>query len=163
MWHISDLLPTIVQGIAGVDVSKEGLDGVNQWPSMISGGPSPRSEILHNIDPILQRAAIRSGDMKLLLGPVGENDWFIPAGWTPPSSQHPPVPGPEPNASFVGLFNITEDPREFNNLAASMPDMVKQLRARLDAYNATAVPCRYPDDDPNSDPSKLGGAWGPWM
>lgn len=163
MWHVSDLLPTIVQGIAGVDVSQDGLDGVNQWPSMVSGGPSPRTEILHNIDPIDQVAALRVGDMKLLLGAVGENDWFVPAGWTPPSGQKPPPPGPAPAADFVGLFNITEDPREINNLADSMPDVVAQLRKRLAEINATAVPCRYPDDDPNSNPAKHGGAWGPWM
>jgi len=162
MWHVSDLLPTIVEGLAGVSVEADGLDGVNQWPAIAAGEASQRTEILHNIDPISRTAALRVGSMKLLLGAIGYNDWAVPSGWTPPSSEQPPSPGPLPDDGFVGLFNITADPREFHNLAAGMPDVVAKLRSRLQAYNATAVPCRFPQPDPAADPSKHGGAWGPW-
>lgn len=61
------------------------------------------------------------------------------------------------------LFNIKLDPYEKNDLADSHPEIVNKLLAKLASYNATAVPCRYPPVDPQSNPSLHGGVYGPWV
>ena len=61
------------------------------------------------------------------------------------------------------LFNVTADPEERHDLSQTHKDVVERLLLKLVAYNSTAVPPRYPPDDPESDPAKHGGVWGPWQ
>ena len=51
--HVTDWLPTIVEGIAGLelDTDKWKLDGYNVWSSIANNSNSPRKEILINLDP----------------------------------------------------------------------------------------------------------------
>ncbi|XP_071809782.1 arylsulfatase I-like [Asterias amurensis] len=97
LMHISDWFPTMLAGLAGGDLNgTKPLDGYNMWTTISQGLPSPRTEILHNIDPFgghgypfpyslhnnftftqTMRAAIRVGDWKLMTGPVGQ---FLAAG-----------------------------------------------------------------------------------
>ncbi len=60
------------------------------------------------------------------------------------------------------LFNIKEDPTEHHDLSDKHTGIVKRLLDRLAQYNSTAVPCRFPDPDPQSNPDLHGGAWVPW-
>ena len=62
----------------------------------------------------------------------------------------------------VRLYDMKIDKYEIKNLASLYPEVVKSLLDRLQAYNQTAVPCRYPHYDPKSDPALHGGVWGPW-
>ena len=50
--HVTDWLPTLYSA-AGGPASDLGstLDGVDQWESLSTGKPSPRSEMLYNIRP----------------------------------------------------------------------------------------------------------------
>src|SRR5262249_46635621 len=90
MIHTVDWLPTLAR-LGGADTSKsKALDGVDVWAAISSGKPSPRTEVVYNIEP--NRAAVRDGDWKLV--------W----GTTLPSS--------------IELFNLAQDPSEKNNLAA---------------------------------------------
>ncbi|KAK2834309.1 hypothetical protein Q7C36_015010 [Tachysurus vachellii] len=178
--HITDWYPTLVR-LAGGNVSQlHGLDGYDIWETISEGKESPRYEILHNIDPLYVpsrhgslrggygiwntavQAAVRMGDWKLLTGEPGYGDW------TPPQ-----VLGNFPGAWWdlerhaearksLWLFNITADPYERYDMAEKRPDVVKQLLARIAFYNRTAVPVRYPAEDPRADPSLNGGAWRPW-
>ena len=105
MIHAVDMYPTLA-ALAGASTTKcKPLDGLNVWETIAEGKPSPRTEIVYNIEPF--RGAVRQGDWKLI--------WrtLLP--------------------SSVDLYNLAEDPSEKNNLAAANPDKVAAFQQRLDA------------------------------
>ena len=74
LMHITDWLPTLMHAAAAdADSSSlpQNLDGVDQWDMLSDNMKSRRSEILHNIDPKVNAAAVRVGDMKLLYASQG--------------------------------------------------------------------------------------------
>ena len=111
MIHVVDMYPTLL-ALAGGQLGKnKPLDGMDVWATISEGKPSPRTEIIYNLEPY--RAAVREGDWKLV--------WrtLLPAS--------------------VELFNIPEDPSEKINLAAQNPEKVAQLQARANELAATAT------------------------
>ena len=61
------------------------------------------------------------------------------------------------------LYDISRDPCEYNNLASTMPNTVKMLEAKLEAYKRGMVEPRNKVPDPLGDPSRFGGVWTPWV
>lgn len=114
--QVVDLYPTFVALAGGRTDEGKPLDGVDVWPTISRGEPSPRTEIVYNIEP--SAAAIRRGDWKLI--------------WRPalPSSAE--------------LYNLAEDPGERTDLAARRPDQVAELQARVNELAATMVPPLFP-------------------
>ncbi len=103
--HAVDIFPTLA-ALAGASTAKcKPLDGLNVWDTIAEGKPSPRSEIVYNIEPF--RGALRQGDWKLI--------WrtMLP--------------------SSVDLYDLSKDPFEQHNLAAEHPDRVSSMQQRLDA------------------------------
>jgi len=103
--HAVDIYPTLA-ALAGASTAKcKPLDGVNAWDTIAENKPSPRTEVVYNVEPF--RGAVRQGDWKLI--------WraLIPTS--------------------VELYNLAEDPYEQNNVAAAHPDKVAALQARLNA------------------------------
>ena len=70
---------------------------------------------------------------------------------------------PSPNPSLMWLFNITADPNERDNVAVKYPDVVKQLKGRIELYNATHIKQLAPSLDLCSDPAFHHGIWTPWL
>ena len=102
--HIVDMCPTLA-GLAGATLAaSKPLDGMDVWPTIAEGRPSPRSEIVYNVGPFF--AAVRQGDWKLV--------WKT----TLPSS--------------LELFDIARDPSETTNLAAEQPQKVADLQRRIE-------------------------------
>lgn len=111
MIHTADWYPTLLS-LAGAE-TKQALpvDGLDLRGTLLDGQPSPRTEMVYNIEPF--RAAIREGDWKLL--------WRT----TLPSS--------------VELYDLATDPGESKNLAAQYPDKVVTLQKRIDELSTQAA------------------------
>jgi arylsulfatase A-like enzyme len=111
LMHAVDMYPTLA-ALAGASTAKcKPLDGMNVWETISENKPSPRSEIVYNVEPF--RAAVRQGDWKLL--------WrtMLP--------------------SRIELYDLAHDPSEKDNLAAQNPDKVAALRQRLEALAKEAA------------------------
>lgn len=67
------------------------------------------------------------------------------------------------DAKNLWLFNVDLDPNERTDLSEEFPEIVTKMLNRLAYYNSTAVPCRYPKEDPMGNPKYQGGIWGPWV
>jgi len=101
--HAVDLYPTFA-ALAGASTGKsKPLDGMNVWDTIAEGKPSPRTELVYNVEPF--RGAVRQGDWKLI--------WrsLIPTS--------------------VDLYNLADDPYETNNVAAAHPEKVAAMQERL--------------------------------
>ncbi|XP_073999826.1 arylsulfatase B-like isoform X2 [Rhodnius prolixus] len=84
LMYITDWMPTFYS-LAGLDPQDLGdIDGIDMWPALSEDLPSPREEILYNIDDIGNPyAAIRRGDWKYITGSAtGErnNEWYGESG-----------------------------------------------------------------------------------
>ena len=70
LMHVSDWHPTILNGILGGNLSfNQSMDGFNMWNNIKHDMPGPRSEILHNIDPLLPQhgKSINNSTVDLLI------------------------------------------------------------------------------------------------
>ena len=103
MMHVVDMLPTIAAKVGASTAGTKPLDGMNVWDTIAKNAPSPRNEIVYNIE--MFRGAVREGDMKLI--------------WQTPLPQH------------VELYDIAKDPSEKTNLATEQPATVEKLQARI--------------------------------
>ncbi len=112
MIHETDLFPTLI-GLAGGSIAGgKPIDGLDVWGTISEGKPSPRTEVVYDIQPF--RAGLRQGDWKLV--------------WRTPLPQ------------AVELYDIATDPSEKANVAADHPDEVMKLEARANDLAKEMVP-----------------------
>ncbi len=111
MLHVVDMYPTLA-GLARAKLDKnKPLDGVDAWPLISRGAPSPRDEIVYNVEPF--RAAVRKGNWKL--------HWLAL------------LPG------RVELFDLARDISETTDLAIQNPGKVEELKKRIEELAREAV------------------------
>jgi arylsulfatase A-like enzyme len=115
--HVVDWYVTLL-ALAGASREQPvRLDGFDVWPLLSGTGPSPRSQMLLNVN--RTGGAIRIGSFKLI------RDYG-----SPPRTE---------------LYDLDTDPGERRNLAPARREKVEQLEARLDVYRGNAVePRLYP-------------------
>ncbi|GBN73448.1 Arylsulfatase J [Araneus ventricosus] len=208
LMHVTDWLPTLYRAGGGDPADLGPMDGVDMWDAFLGGSPSPRTEMLQNLDPIYGVSALRMGDMKLVNGSTGEgfDFWYGPSGldnFTEHTSydwvfkESSPVEDvlrengmwiaqdpdevyqrnrikckkPVPEEAYSSckptekpcLFNITEDPCEYVNLADIYPDMVKMMMDKIIEYNATAMEPQFKPKDHRADPMCHHFYYVPWL
>lgn len=181
--HHVDVARTLA-ALGGANDSAMGDDGFDMWSSMVLGSDasaaaSPRTELPINIDiangiKMAAEAAVQGnfsaliqGDMKL----INVNGGNLYDGWW--SNDPQSVEQPDEKAALiemngcknVGLFNLTSDPNERNNLAAAMPDVVAKMQARIAWFASTEngyVAQQANTPHPLSLPKLHNGTWAPW-
>merc|ERR1712137_873758 len=92
---------------------------------------SPRTEIMLSSE---DNGALISGDYKLIMGVQSYGFWtslVYPNATTDHSKER------EVDCGAGCLFNIKEDPSEYENLAATMPEKLKELQNVWQTRNAT--------------------------
>jgi arylsulfatase A-like enzyme len=111
MIHVVDTFTTVAKLAGASTAGCKPLDGLDVWDTISQGKPSPRQEIVYNVEPF--RGAIRVGDRKLIWRAI-----------LPSSTQ---------------IYDLTQDPGEKTNLAASQPETVAALQQRLNTLAAEAA------------------------
>ena len=135
--HMVDWYPTLIKLAGGTLDQKLPIDGLDVWPMLTKGAPSPHDAILSVSTQGPTRAAVRMGDWKLMVSGNADADSGEDDGATKTKKKGKAAAGKyEP----VALYNLAEDPSESKNLAATQLDRVKAMRARLAELLKDAVP-----------------------
>jgi len=114
--HIIDWYPTLVNLAGGSLKQSQPLDGKDIWPVLVDGAKSPHDAILLSAT-TPGRAAVRVGDWKLVHG--GNKEGAKTGGYL--------------------LYNLANDLGEKNNLAASNPDKLAEMKETLHRLLKDAV------------------------
>lgn len=113
--HVVDMLPTLAARAGASLTGTKPLDGVDVWQTLSQGAPSPRTEIVYNVE--MFRAALRQGDWKLNLRAT------LP--------------------TKVELYNVAKDPGETTNVAADNAPLVAALQKRIDDLSKEMKPSLF--------------------
>lgn len=188
LMHSTDWLPTLCDIVGIKPLNESILDGMSMLNVIQNNAKSPRTMIIHNIDPIGCNepicGAIRMNEWKLSVGKQVMQKNLCGSGWCYTyeihngtmynnttvncgNNGHVPIQNysqPPYNGQPV-LYNITDDPCEYNNVADENKDIVQQMYQLLVKYNSTqATPLQALNEAvPNeSNPINFGGFWTPF-
>jgi len=120
--HMVDIMPTAL-ALAGAEANPadKPLDGVDIWSTLAEGKPSPRDDILVNVEAF--RGAIIKDNWKLVKIAL--------------------LPGK------TELFDLNADPGEKNDVAAQHPEIVRDLESRIIAYAKEQKPSEWMKAQPD--------------
>ena len=171
--HVTDWRATWA-ALAGVEPDNSGpypVDGFNIWPALLSGGESPRNEVVHQVltYPWVNQScsihnwdhrsttchysncggSIRIGKYKLMLGYPGFPDHVFPI----PYPKHPDQVEECRNATIPGtleslpcnngcLFDLSTDISEAHDVSAEFPEIVTKMTNRLLEVSKEGLPRR---------------------
>jgi arylsulfatase A-like enzyme len=142
--HAVDWRPTLQKLCSATAESELPMDGLDIWPTLTAGAPSPHDVILLNTTPDV--GAVRAGDWKLIAQQAARR----------PRARA----GRRQARQEVELFNLKDDPYERSNLADQQPEKVQELLARLNAFAEEAVPPKATPEPKSYDVPKVWGEAG---
>jgi len=153
MFHVSDWLPTLVEGVAGGETAPD-IDGVNHWEMLMktdddSAEPTCyRSEMLHNINVLTNsdddqdtlQAGLRLSNLKLIYG-QDEMGWWTSSKFSSENCDLTSYDHGFPPYGYV--FDIEKDLEERHNLIdivddASLASLWSALDRHFDSMTAPA-------------------------
>eukprot|EP00040_Diaphanoeca_grandis_P031099 m.185331 g.185331 ORF g.185331 m.185331 type:complete len:534 (-) comp32231_c0_seq2:245-1846(-) len=182
LMHATDWYQTIIGAICAktnnVPPQIPDLDGLDLWSTLMNVSNanissiltsySPRTEIPHNVDPLLKSAngqpqgALRMSQFKLIVGDLD-------IGWLSCSMTLTPAPKNQGLNGTYMLFDLAADPNEYSDLS-EIPEHKATLLNMIERYKyweAQTVPPNYPGSDNRSYPELNSGiyhdAWKPWL
>ena len=127
--HMVDWYPTLLRLAGAATEQKLPVDGRDLWP-LLAGEKETADEREIVINAAPRGGAIRTGNWKLVLnGGAKSGD----------GDETDDVASDKSSPVNVELFDLSSDPGEAQNLAATRPEVVKRLQARYDHYAAQAV------------------------
>ncbi len=113
--HTVDLYPTLLKRTDAILEQARPLDGIDVWPVIAEGKPSPRNEVLLNVEAF--RGALRVRDWKLIY--------------------YATLP------SKTELYNLRADPSEEDNQAERESERVRTMLQRLTEFAWEMAPAAY--------------------
>jgi arylsulfatase A-like enzyme len=113
LMHAVDWFPTLVKLGGGSLEQPLPLDGLDMWPTLARGEPSPRTELVHSLE------VLRQGDWKFISADATYHRW---------------------KADKEQLYNLADDPHESTNLAAAETEIANRMKARLAEVQAWKRP-----------------------
>lgn len=119
--HVVDVYPTLVAIAGGDPRQPRPVDGVDLSAGLLEAAPLPARDLLLGVG--ARRAALRSGDWKLVLERTG-------------------------GLERAELFDLAQDPEERHDRAGQEHERVEELRERLARFAAQALPVRNPSKRP---------------
>ena len=186
--HVTDIYPTVMDLIGAKATNNSVLDGMSVLNVIQYNDVSPRSEILHNIDPCNCESnlgicgAIRINNWKLVVGNEVTKKTQCFSDWSCPNVDvntvgtstincggDPPILNMTTDCPYNGdacLYDLSNDPCEYYDVKHKYPDAYNQLLNRLMYWNKTqAYPLNllYPTQPNASNPEWHNGFWSPWM
>mmetsp|Transcript_12874 Transcript_12874/g.16922 ORF Transcript_12874/g.16922 Transcript_12874/m.16922 type:complete len:590 (+) Transcript_12874:75-1844(+) len=150
LFHVTDWLPTISQGMLGFQTDDipafHDMDGMNQWDAILGKSDEPRNEILFNIQQNGNYMLIgyRQGNYKLIYGYQQGIDWYTVDS---PAAQN------YCEKEFVfshgsKIFEIPKDATESNDLAKVVDDSIlDELWRKIDFHWDRMVDSAYEESD----------------
>jgi len=121
-----DVYPTVLELIGVAPSAAQKVDGVSYASVLRGTGPLARENYFTWFPHLIPGVAVRQGDWKLIRRFEERPDDY---------------------AGLHELFNLADDPSETTNLAAKMPDKVKELDALIDGFVADTG-ALYPKPNP---------------
>jgi len=123
-----DILPTLAR-LCGAQSPSKPLDGVDIWPLLTGDRTEVERDVFLYFDSVYLQCA-RLGRWKLHMTRYNTKAWSpLPAG----GRVNLPLPKPE-------LYDVISDPQESYDCAAAHPDVVADIRARVDRLIQTFPP-----------------------
>jgi arylsulfatase A-like enzyme len=113
--HMVDIMPTLLVLAGGRGDPGHPFDGMDIWPVLTEGKPSPHEDILINVE--VFRGAVRKENWKLVKIAL--------------------LPGK------TELFDLSSDPGEKTNVADQHPEIVRDLESRLLDYARQQKPSEW--------------------
>ncbi|GFS44384.1 arylsulfatase B [Trichonephila inaurata madagascariensis] len=165
LMHVADWLPTLYRAAGGDPRNLGTIDGQSVWEALVTNSRSPRTLLLHNIDPIYNVSSLRRvRDILRKVGmylPKKDDTWRKGSevkcdGVPETANQCNPLDAP-------CLYNITADPCEMNNIADRHPEEVESMLNIIKAYESQAAEPQFQYPDPHGDPMCHGFAYVPWQ
>uniref|UniRef100_A0A1B0CYF4 Sulfatase N-terminal domain-containing protein n=1 Tax=Phlebotomus papatasi TaxID=29031 RepID=A0A1B0CYF4_PHLPP len=205
LMHTADWLPTLA-AMASIELP-DNLDGINLWPALSTNKPSPRTEILHNSNPLTKSIVYFNDGWKFIQNSQGltnHTGWMgkLPNNETQSlnyftslnTSKTWPILSefaefhlnetkivslrndatiscekfnskltsvPCNSTTLPCLFHIPSDPCELHNLAPLYPEILGQIRNKINQQHPTMFPINVPGNT-RSDPRHFNNTWTFW-